>query len=95
MLLCFQKKPPLKYSFVQSQDKTYHELLNNLAHAVSHRLRSQVCTMRGLINLAKIDPAQGDDCPQLIDQLESCVDELDRGLTEMGNVIFCEQQNRK
>lgn len=80
---------------MQPADETYHQVLDSLAHTVSHRLRKHVCTMLGLINLIKMESFNKSDCPQLLHQFQHCLDELDKYLREMGHVIHCEQQNRE
>ncbi|MBL0740036.1 PAS domain S-box protein [Chryseolinea lacunae] len=69
----------------------YIEALERISFMTSHRIRSPIATMLGLLELLRINALDADQSQQALLHLKKCVDDLDVYSKELGNFIYHQQ----
>jgi PAS domain S-box-containing protein len=81
----------LKHAELQKTD--YIEALERIAFMTSHRVRSPISTMQGLLELLRMDAVDADQWELVRHALKRCVDDLDKYSRELGDFIYHQQFN--
>jgi PAS domain S-box-containing protein len=79
----------LKHAELQKTD--YIEALERIAFMTSHRVRSPISTMQGLLELLRMDAIDTDQWDLVRHALKRCVDDLDKYSRELGDFIYHQQ----
>ncbi|MCS7019378.1 MAG: tetratricopeptide repeat protein [Cytophagales bacterium] len=70
-------------------NKTRHmQAMDEIAHINSHKMRAPVATALGLINLIKMESAQGNHDPVLIELLDKTLQEMDKVVREVSQITY-------